>query len=379
MEIMNRFPITNNSISDLQKWDKDGELTLRPPYQRQLVWSEKAKVSLMETILLGFPFPEIFLAFSNDADGNQQISVVDGQQRCNAILEFIKNKYPLHDLENESLKKEFDGNNFSDLPSDIRIKFYGYRFPVRRLDNADENTVRQIFARINRVNMTLNDQEINNALLPGPFLDFLKDCANHKLNDTAGLFSGGRRNRQGDLQFYAEVFGSCLFGMENKRANYSDRYDQMSTDFENYRTESETFEKMLSFLEDLQIWKKRTRWSNIVDMYTLQIALWETLFAPEKQSDVNLQNISSNLEMALDLFQQAVNLIKKISIEDNLADAELDRILTRLSTITKISNSDLQDEIRKYTSGIRNSSDLSARRLRKTSITNIITRASFSS
>jgi uncharacterized protein with ParB-like and HNH nuclease domain len=67
----------------------EGGLELKPPFQRQPVWSNKQKQYLVESILLGLPIPEIYLQIEIDDDQKLKHYVVDGQQRIRSILQFI--------------------------------------------------------------------------------------------------------------------------------------------------------------------------------------------------------------------------------------------------------------------------------------------------
>ena len=45
-------------IADVER----GLLELRPPFQRRLVWTNTDREYLIDTVINGFPFPEIFVA-----------------------------------------------------------------------------------------------------------------------------------------------------------------------------------------------------------------------------------------------------------------------------------------------------------------------------
>jgi hypothetical protein len=74
--------------------DKREVLNLRPEYQRRLRWSSVQKSRLIESLLLNIPVPPIFL-YENDA---ARYEVMDGQQRLNAIHEFIAGDFALTGL-----------------------------------------------------------------------------------------------------------------------------------------------------------------------------------------------------------------------------------------------------------------------------------------
>ncbi|QMU67654.1 DUF262 domain-containing protein [Streptacidiphilus sp. P02-A3a] len=358
-----KFEIESKTVAEFRSLDKSGELILQPEYQRQAVWPERAKVSLMETILLGYPIPEIYLAYETSPEGEQTASVVDGQQRLTSLLEFLTNKFPLDGLEDEKLSKSFEGKFFRELPDDVRQEFFQYRFPIRRLSNLADEFVRAVFARVNRVNMVLTEQELRNALLPGPFNDFLKDCAAHPISETSGVFSGERRKRGGDLEFYAEVFGTCIFGLSNKKTELDERYDTISADFEDYQDRSVEFLELLTILGETIKWVGRTRWSNIVDMFTLLHASWQL------REELRSASVTERAQIRdlLDFFQRAVSSKKR-----NGENGESASAVTSLAAALGITVEEVEKIIEEYTSGIRNSSDLSSRRIRSYQLTRIL-------
>lgn len=359
-----KFEIESKTVAEFRSLDKSGELILQPEYQRKAVWPERAKVSLMETILLGYPIPEIYLAYETSPEGEQKASVVDGQQRLTSLLGFLNNFFPLDGLEDEKLREKFEGKYFKELPDDVRQEFFQYRFPIRRLSNLADEFVRAVFARVNRVNMVLTDQELRNALLPGPFNDFLKDCVAHPMSDVSGVFSGERRKRGGDLEFYAEVFGTCIFGLSNKKTELDERYDKISADFEDYQERSEEFLELLAFLSETVKWGGRTRWSNIVDMFTLLHVCWG-LRDKLKNADSRKREQIRDL---LDLFQRAVSSRKR---NGEHGPSELSAPLAAMLSMT---SEEVDKAIDGYMSGIRNSSDLGSRRVRAQQLTLVLSK-----
>ncbi|WP_100485480.1 DUF262 domain-containing protein [Mycobacteroides abscessus] len=359
-----KFDIDSLTVADFRDMSIAGKLILRPEYQRQAVWPERAKASLMETILLGYPIPEIYLAYETSPDGYQTVSVVDGQQRLTALLDYLENRYALDELEDKDISEKYEGKYFRDLPAEVRTEFFQYRFPIRRLSNLDEEFVRAIFARVNRVNMVLTAQELRNALLPGPFFDFLKDCAAHDLSTVSGVFSGERRKRGGDLEFYAEVFGTCIFGLSNKKAELDERYDKFSADFEEYRDRSADFLDMLTVLAETVKWQGQVRWSNIIDLFTLLHVCWgfhERLKSATGEELLGLRSV-------LDIFQRTVSAYKR---DDASGSADL---ITALSEQLKLPEPQVTSMVRGYISGIRNSSDLGSRRTRSRELRAVVMR-----
>lgn len=151
--------------------DKGEVLNLRPEYQRRLRWSTAQKSRLIESLLLNIPVPPVFLYESDAA----RYEVMDGQQRLNAVREFIAGDFPLTALQ---VLKPLNGLRYYRCPP--RIK--------RALDRASLSAIvllleseterpegrltltdirRFIFDRLNTGGTKLNPQEIRNALNTG--------------------------------------------------------------------------------------------------------------------------------------------------------------------------------------------------------------------
>jgi uncharacterized protein with ParB-like and HNH nuclease domain len=72
---------TNRKIRELLTAVQSGTLKINPVFQRRLVWKNKDKCSFIQTVLDGYPFPEIFVA-TGEIDletGEGAELLVDGQ------------------------------------------------------------------------------------------------------------------------------------------------------------------------------------------------------------------------------------------------------------------------------------------------------------
>ncbi len=126
---------------------RSGKLILSPYFQRNLVWRDSHKHDFIDTILKGFPFPQVFLA-RGEIDLQRMESftcVVDGQQRLNAIREYVGDKFAVH------------GKNFSDLSNEEKTAFIKYEVPVIDFDlDAGDDRLKDVFKRLNRTFYSLS-------------------------------------------------------------------------------------------------------------------------------------------------------------------------------------------------------------------------------
>jgi hypothetical protein len=91
----NLLSSATHNVAWLNKRYQAEELEARPPFQRNPVWTEKQKAYLIDTILHGYPIPELYMQEYTDAEGNDVYVIVDGQQRVRSCLEFIRGEHVL--------------------------------------------------------------------------------------------------------------------------------------------------------------------------------------------------------------------------------------------------------------------------------------------
>ena len=71
------------SVGELTNLYRDGELLIRPEFQRFFRWTSLQKSRLVESLLLGIPLPSIFVAQTEKGTWE----LVDGLQRVSTILQ----------------------------------------------------------------------------------------------------------------------------------------------------------------------------------------------------------------------------------------------------------------------------------------------------
>jgi hypothetical protein len=162
-----------------------------------------------------------------DATGEQTHVVVDGQQRIRAVLSFLAGEFELDD---ES--PSWAGLTFDDLALEDRKKLFEYNFIVRLLPEMPDEELRAIFQRINRNTVTLNPQELRHATYWGPFIKLMEELADLEFWNNAGIFSANDRRRMLDVEYVSELAIAVLNGLQNKKKNLEEFYQQYETKFE---------------------------------------------------------------------------------------------------------------------------------------------------
>ena len=142
-----------------------GQLDLQPQFQREYVWALRPELPsrLIESLLLKIPIPPIY--FGNVPGG--RLEVIDGQQRLTTLVKFVRNEFSLCKLQRMN---SLNGKFFKDLSSEQQEKIL--REPIRsiEIDAAGNTELRyEVFERLNRGSMALNEQELRNCVYRGPF------------------------------------------------------------------------------------------------------------------------------------------------------------------------------------------------------------------
>jgi hypothetical protein len=142
-----KYTVRSREIIDLVAAMRSSRLTLSPYFQRNLVWRDAHKRDFIDTIMKGYPFPQIFLARGPiDLDTMEASqAVVDGQQRLNSIRDFVDGKL------------DFEGKIFKELTAKQREDFLKYEVAVIDFDlDAGDARLKDVFYRLNRTYYSLS-------------------------------------------------------------------------------------------------------------------------------------------------------------------------------------------------------------------------------
>ena len=100
-----KINLVNISIKDLSNGYEDnleagvfgygGKLDIRPPYQREFIYSDQQRNAVIDTVTKNFPLNIMYWAVRND--GNFEI--IDGQQRTISICQYITGEFSFNDNE----------------------------------------------------------------------------------------------------------------------------------------------------------------------------------------------------------------------------------------------------------------------------------------
>lgn len=274
-------------ISALINDIRQERLILQPEFQRNLVWNDRHKESFIDTILKGYPFPEIYIAQSGvdfETLTTQQV-VVDGQQRLSTILKYVSNELQCRDIP-----------KFDDLNDQDKIDFLGYGVSVISLGNASSEIIKEVFRRINQTKYSLNSIEIQNALYDGEFISTGKEILNEYDSNALPVFSETDVTRMVDLNFILLLMATFEEGGYFSGNSQTEHYIIIYNDeYPNRRCIKEKFIKLLGYIVNLDL-PNDTMWFRKSNFFTL--------FSELVKHDID--NLPADLKARLTNFEDLV-------------------------------------------------------------------------
>lgn len=161
-----------------------------PTFQREFVWNKKEASSLIESILLGLPIPNIFLYKETD---EAKYKIIDGHQRIQSIIKFMKGKFHKNDdidfkLSLQDIKRGYQSDyhniTFNKLPDSEKSEFKRTvlrAMIIQRIDQNDTDSEYQIFERLNTGGKKLTPMQIRMCIFDGKLLQEVNRLSENEL------------------------------------------------------------------------------------------------------------------------------------------------------------------------------------------------------
>lgn len=214
--VSSRFEVSSygwdSDVEGLVKRLNRGDIKL-PRFQRGFVWNLTEQSRFIESLILGLPVPNIFLAQDRNS---KTLNIVDGQQRLKTLQRYlagdfsISNSKKIHeDLRgcyfNRDIAKSPKSKILEDADERILSDSILHSIVIKPDISSDSpeygqeynNAVVQIFRRLNTSGKVLQPQEVRSCIFYGPFDDLL-----HELNQNEPwrrLF-GAKHSRYKDVE-----------------------------------------------------------------------------------------------------------------------------------------------------------------------------------
>jgi len=212
---------TNRTVGEIVSALSDGRLKPDPHFQRRLIWANKHKVAFLQTVLEGYPFPEVFFA-TGQLDSKTAAAVewvVDGQQRLTTLQQYF--------IGSHDLRLPKDITSYKNLSEEEKRRFLSYKVVVRHLGDVQRREIIEAFRRINSTAYSLNSMELIKSQREGAFIQFGIALANERFFTTNHVFSPIAIRRMRDLRFCLTLIitvQSAYFEEDDAIDDYAERY-----------------------------------------------------------------------------------------------------------------------------------------------------------
>ncbi|MGV8815357.1 MAG: DUF262 domain-containing protein [Gelidibacter sp.] len=322
--------IPSNTLKIIELYNKvdSGQLSPSPNFQRKLVWKKQHKYEFIKTILMNFPFPEIYIASSELNVETLKTSeiVVDGQQRLTTIVDYIKGT--------GDFKDQIRITPFEELDLDNKREFLNYPVSVKDLKDIGLDKIKEIFQRINSTDYSLNSNETLNAQYgDGEFAIYAKQLVDSELsinesitdviiepvkrNFVVDFFHNNNVFKENDIKrmfdsqyimlITSTIMDGSYFGRNSKINTYLEKYN---IDFSSYNEVLEKIINSITIINGLNL-QKESYWFNKANLFTLIIE-----FKDLKHTDLDFEKLEFlllDLEEKVDIYfegdEDQINLL----------------------------------------------------------------------
>jgi hypothetical protein len=159
----------------IPRFDPDGSSgSSLAGFQRKEVWSRARMESFIESLLLGWPVPGIFLVVDTD----QRYLVLDGQQRLTALQCFFSGEFrDGSPFILRNVAAHLQDVTYATLEADSRRRLNNTFIQATIIEprgNGGRDAVYRLFGRLNSGGVSLTPQEIRVALFLGPAVDWIR-------------------------------------------------------------------------------------------------------------------------------------------------------------------------------------------------------------
>jgi len=316
---MVKYQIRSRDLISIVNEIKVGRLIPDAYFQRNLVWRDIHKQDFIKTILLGLPFPQIFISRGKiDVENMTTTScIVDGQQRINAIIGFIDDVF------------DVEGKKYSDLSGDEKSDFLKYEIATIELDldNTDQR-VKEIFQRVNRAANALtviektasayapsefmlvanllignfdvedyqDDEEYKiDPNIPNAFIEWAKvnkSPKTSKLILTKGIYTEREIARKVHLMHMLNIVATVVSSFFNRNEQTFQFLDDYADEFPNKQEIVQLFEQASDVYLKLKFGHK-SYWHNKANFFSLFVAICKHIQAG---SEINIPLLKARLE-----------------------------------------------------------------------------------
>lgn len=164
-----------------------GRLDIRPPYQREFVYTGKQRDAVIETVRQDFPLNVMYWADI----GDDRFEIIDGQQRTISVCQYVQGNFSI------------EGMAFHNLQDDQKDEILDYKLMIYACSGTDSERLKW-FETINIAGAELEKQELLNAVYHG---SWVSDAKRYFSRPGCPAYGIGNKHLQGKVnrQHYLET------------------------------------------------------------------------------------------------------------------------------------------------------------------------------
>ena len=298
---------TNRTIRELLTAIRNEILVPSPEFQRDLVWSNKHKSAFIETVLQGYPFPEIYIAAADEVDpdtGEAIKMLVDGQQRLTTLYQYFS--------ESQDLKLTKGITPYSDLTHEKKVSFLKYEVVVRDLGQTSIIEIKEILERINSINYSLNAMEINNARFDGEIKQFAEEFSQDSFFAKHRVFSKTDGKSMNDVSFALSVVITTMLTYFNLEKEFESFLYHYNNEFEEKQRLETEFQEVFQFIDECSLPDDCRAWRKS-DLFTLLVEIHRALF--KEKNNVNPIEVGKQLLQFYELVDKSTKANEEVGTE----------------------------------------------------------------
>jgi len=266
---------SNRKIRTLITGIRNKTLILNPKFHRRLIWTDKDQKNFLETVLAGYPFPEIYVADGEadpetEEETEEEIEwLVDGQQRISTLYRYFYGY--------DSFITEGGFRRYTDLSKEEQVNFLEYEVAVRDLGDMSIKEIKKLFEKINATSYGLNAMEIHRFRFDGEFKKFAEEIAQHSFFERHYVFTANEIRHMLDIKFALVFIITIMLTYFNYDSELEDYLSTYNDEFEVKDQLRADLNKVFKFIDDCnfdiqsRVWHKADLLTLLVETYRLMI------------------------------------------------------------------------------------------------------------
>ena len=208
-------------VRTLMNWRDKGTLKFDNPVQRAgSQWNLLQKSLLIHSMLANYPIPSVYFLKDKDSENVTIYDCLDAKQRLTSVFEFIDGEYALDEdtpeVTVEDTNYNLGGLKFEELSEECQDIIKGYRFNITCIEDASEEEVEDIFARLNNATPLSTIQKCR-SIMGSDLAKWCKEMNNHGFFQYSICLTNAQVKREADL----EVLLQAMLLLDSRHEGYA--------------------------------------------------------------------------------------------------------------------------------------------------------------